>query len=152
MILPLLLSGCNQEDDIYEIFTSDTWHWNATYTTTNWEDDNNAKLHINLNSEKVYDINKDPNIYIIKFENDGNFSAKGNSISFTGNWGANPKDHSVSITNIKLQGNAAGLDKMFYDGIRTATFYRGSSLLLKLFNSAKNEFIQFHPQSKVKEQ
>lgn len=150
-ILPFLLCGCNQEDDIYEIFTTDTWHWNASYTTTNWEDDNNAKLHIDLTNEKVYDINMDPNIYIIKFEEDGTFAAKGSNISFTGMWSADPKDHSFGISSVKLQGNPSGLDKMFYDEIRTAEFYRGSSILLKLFNSAKNEFIQLHPQSKIKQ-
>lgn len=149
-VLPLLLCGCNQEDDILEIFTSDTWHWNASYSTTNWKDDNNAKLHINLDYEKVSDINRNPNMYIIKFEEDGSFKAKGNSIEFTGLWSANPEDHSISITNVKLHGNANGLDKMFYDEIRNSSFYRGDNLVLKLFNSAKNEFIQLHPQNKIK--
>ena len=41
--LAILLSGCNQEDDVFEIFASgQTWHWIGSYDTNNWEDDNKS--------------------------------------------------------------------------------------------------------------
>lgn len=143
LLMAVMLCGCNQEDDIDEIFTSNTWHWSLSGTTTNWKDDNNFKPI--TSKEEQFEINKDRNIYTIKFEKDGNFKAKGNSIEFKGMWSADPKDHSVQISNVQIHGNAAGLDRMFYNEICNAQFYRGSSLLLKLLDSNKKEFIQFYP-------
>lgn len=40
--LILLLAGCNQKDDVHEIFSSgQTWHWSGSYSTSDWKDDNN---------------------------------------------------------------------------------------------------------------
>lgn len=40
--LLLLLTGCNQKDNVHEIFSSgQTWHWSNSYSTSDWKDDNN---------------------------------------------------------------------------------------------------------------
>ena len=45
LCMATLLCGCNQEDDVFEIFASgQTWHWSGSYDTTNWQDDNNYTL------------------------------------------------------------------------------------------------------------
>ena len=142
-ILPFALCGCNQEDDINEIFASgQTWHWSNSYNTSNWENDNEANDP--LNREKMQHINQNQNAFNIVFEEDGTVTGNGENFSFTGTWSANGDDHSFFI-RLTTQGTPSGLDKTFYDEISTAKFYRGSSILLKLFNADKNHFIQFYP-------
>ena len=45
--LLLLLAGCNQKDDVNEIFSSgQTWHWSNSYSTSDWKDvDGRNELH-----------------------------------------------------------------------------------------------------------
>ena len=119
-----------------------TWHWSGSYTTTNWKDDNNYKL--NLNIDDLSQINKKTDYYNIIFEENGNVSGKGENFTFKGTWNAMSKDKSFYI-NIQTQGNISGLDKTFYDAIKSANFYRGDSKCIKLFNSNKSEYIQFYP-------
>lgn len=143
IVLSIALCGCNQEDDVFEIFANDkTWHWSGSYTTTNWKDDNNYKL--NLNIDDLSQINKRTDYYNIIFEENGNVSGKGENFTFKGTWNAMSKDKSFYI-NIQTQGNISGLDKTFYDAIKSANFYRGDSKCIKLFNSNKSEYIQFYP-------
>ena len=145
IVLSIALCGCNQEDDVFEIliFANDkTWHWSGSYTTTNWKDDNNYKL--NLNIDDLSQINKKTDYYNIIFEENGNVSGKGENFTFKGTWNAMSKDKSFYI-NIQTQGNISGLDKTFYDAIKSANFYRGDSKCIKLFNSNKSEYIQFYP-------
>ena len=36
--LLLLLTGCNQKDNVHEIFSSgQTWHWSNPYSTSDWQ-------------------------------------------------------------------------------------------------------------------
>ena len=141
--LPLIFCGCNQEDDINEIFASgQTWHWSNSYNTSNWENNNEASDP--LSGEQVRHINQNQNAFNIVFEQDGSVIGNGENFSFTGTWSADGKDHSFFI-KLTTQGTPSGLDKIFYDEISTAKFYRGSSTLLKLFNADRNHFIQFYP-------
>lgn len=144
MILPLtFLFGCNQEDDINEIFANgQTWHWSSSYNTTNWEDNNKFTDCMDKNEKEQ--INKNQDAYIIKFNDDGSIEGKGSTFTFTGQWNANGSDHSFFI-NIKVNQNPSGLDKIFHDDLTQARFYRGDSRILKLFNDAKNHYIQFYP-------
>ncbi len=141
--LPLIFCGCNQEDDINEIFASgQTWHWSNSYNTSNWENNNEASDP--LSGEQVRHINQNQNAFNIVFEQDGSVIGNGENFSFTGTWSADGKDHSFFI-KLTTQGTPSGLDKIFYDEISTAKFYRGNSTLLKLFNADRNHFIQFYP-------
>lgn len=142
MMLTLLLCGC-QEDDINEIFTSDTWHWSASYDTSDWDNDN--EFTPTLTRQNILDISKNKNNYIIRFNNDGTLEGQGQSFSFTGRWSANPEDRSVSIRlDVDRTPNGV-LDRTFYGELTSAQFYRGDSRMLKLFNSNKNHFIQLTP-------
>lgn len=141
--LLLLLAGCNQKDDVYEIFASgQTWHWSGSYNTSNWKDDND--FNSTLKPEELATINKDQDKYTIIFKEDGTLEGNGSSFTFTGTWSANGDNQSFSI-QLKPNGNRSGLDKTFYDEISNAKFYRGSSRLIKLFNLDKNHYIQFYP-------
>lgn len=142
--LLLLLAGCNQKDDVYEIFASgQTWHWSGSYNTSDWKSDNNNYTPT-LTRDELARINDDQDKYTIIFKEYGTVEGKGGSFTFTGTWSANGDDQSFSI-QLKPNGNRSGLDKTFYDEISSAKFYRGSSRLIKLFNLDKNHYIQFYP-------
>lgn len=62
--LLLLLAGCNQKDDVYEIFASgQTWHWSGSYNTSDWKDDNN--FNSTLTRDELVKINDDQDKYTI---------------------------------------------------------------------------------------
>lgn len=141
--LLLLLTGCNQKDDVNEIFSSgQTWHWSNSYSTSDWKDDNN--FNSTLTRDEAAKINDSQDSYNIIFKEDGTVEGNGSNFSFTGTWSANGEDQSFSI-QLKPSGNRSGLDKTFYDEISNAKFYRGSSRTIKLFNLDKNHYIQFYP-------
>jgi hypothetical protein len=141
--LLLLLAGCNQKDDVHEIFSNgQTWHWSGSYSTSDWKDDNN--FNSTLTRDELAKINDDQDKYNIIFKEDGTVEGNGSNFTFTGTWSANGDDQSFSI-QLKPNGNRSGLDKTFYDKISSAKFYRGSSRLIKLFNLDKNHYIQFYP-------
>lgn len=141
--LSTLFCSCNQEDDVYEIFASgQTWHWSGSYKTKDWTNDNDYDA--TLKPEELTKINESQDKYTIIFKEDGTVEGNGDSFTFTGTWSANGNDQSFSI-QLKPNGNRSGLDKIFYDEINSAKFYRGNSKFIKLFNLDKNQFIQFYP-------
>lgn len=142
--LTILLSGCNQEDDVFEIFASgQTWHWIGSYDTNNWEDDNKSTLTLTRN--ELAQITKDKEKYVIRFSKDGTVEGQGNAFTFTGTWSANGKDRSFSI-RINANRTPSGLDKTYFDEINNAKFYRGDSRnFIKLFDIDKKHFIQLCP-------
>ena len=78
LCMATLLCGCNQEDDVFEIFASgQTWHWSGSYDTTNWQDDNNYTL--TTSKDDLEQINKDPDKFIIQFAEDGSVTGQGES-------------------------------------------------------------------------
>ncbi|CCZ69327.1 DUF4847 family protein [Bacteroides gallinaceum] len=143
LCMATLLCGCNQEDDVFEIFASgQTWHWSGSYDTTNWQDDNNYTL--TTSKDDLEQINKDPDKFIIQFAEDGSVTGQGESFTFTGTWSADGNDRSFSV-RLTPNHTPSGRDKTFYDEISNAHFYRGDSQLIKLFNADKNHYIQFYP-------
>lgn len=141
--LLLLLTSCNQKDDVHEIFSSgQTWHWSCSYSTSDWKDDNNSSS--TLTRDELARINESQDAYNIIFKEDGTVEGNGSNFTFTGTWSANGDDHSFSV-QLKTNGNLSGLDKTFHDEISNAKFYRGNSRFIKLFNLDKNHYIQFYP-------
>ena len=91
--LLLLLTGCNQKDDVNEIFSSgQTWHWSNSYSTSDWKDDNN--YNSTLTRDEVAKINDSQDSYNIIFKEDGTVEGNGSNFSFTGTWSANGEDQS----------------------------------------------------------
>ena len=72
--LLLLLTGCNQKDNVHEIFSSgQTWHWSNSYSTSDWKDDNN--FNSTLTRDEVAKINDSQDSYNIIFKEDGTVKA-----------------------------------------------------------------------------
>ena len=139
--LAILLSGCNQEDDVFEIFASgQTWHWIGSYDTNNWEDDN--KSTSSLTRSELAQITQDKEKYVVRFSKDGTVEGQGNAFTFTGTWSANGKDRSFSI-RINANGTPSGLDKTFFDEISNAKFYRGR--LKEFHQTFRHGQKTFHP-------
>ena len=139
-----LLGSCNQEDDIDAIFAGgQTWHWSASYTTSNWKDDNNATDVLTRDQKK--EITQSAEKYIIRFDKDGTFKGKGASVSFNGHWSADGKKGTFSLVMESGNLSLSGLDKIFYDDLQAAQYYKGDSKnYIKLINGSRNRFIQFY--------
>ena len=141
--LLLLLTGCNQKDDVNEIFSSgQTWHWSNSYSTSDWKDDNN--FNSTLTRDEVAKINDSQDSYNIIFKEDGTVEGNGSNFSFTGTWSAQRRRPEFFYP-VKAQWKPQRTGQDFYDEISNAKFYRGSSRTIKLFNLDKNHYIQFYP-------
>ena len=129
LFLPVL-SACDQEDDVIDIFTGKTWY--MTYIAVEgqnkmydfWQNDQDAR-------EKSFKTITGDN-YTLVFEganvNDvaiGTFSGKATSASVNGDWSANGDNRELKIT-IKNGGGTDGdkyLGKAFMDGLKSAFKY-----------------------------
>lgn len=137
------LCGCNQEDDVEEIFDSGTWYVENYYKEVDW--DTNG-----LNWGKPVYTSKDDRELIgkisIVFDKDGTFtgtlSAKG---TYSGKWEAHPGDRSFAIIGpIKTSIHPSGKDSEYIKTLESARFYRGDSkTTLRLAPQSKSNCIQF---------
>lgn len=134
MALPLLW-GCNNEDDIEEIFVSGTWY--LTNFFNGGIDDKGVPEFTPLDgSDKLEIIQK----FSIVFNNDNTFNASAQNITFEGIWEANGKDNSVSI-NIENYRSSTTLSNKFMDALMNASFYKGDSKALRLAPDDNKTFI-----------
>lgn len=149
LALPMaLLCGCNQEDDINEIFANgQTWHWSSSYNADrDWKNDNKVTETLSEDDKKYINQASKQDVFIIQFSDDGTVEGKGESFTFSGTWSADGKDNSFSIRLKINRTPSAGRDATFYKEITEAKFYRGDSKTIKLFDGEKKHFIQFYPQ------
>lgn len=142
LTLPFLLSSCNNEDDINEIFVSQgTWYVVNYYTGVNWNSNNDkdAKPVItNVGDLKVIQQ------FNITFKDDGTLEGNMLNATFTGYWQANGKDHSISITRIKTSTSTVeGKNKDLIQTLEAARFYQGDSGMLRLAPEQRTTCIQF---------
>ncbi|GEM_PF-622943 len=143
-----ILCGCNQEDDINEIFANgQTWHWSSSYNADrDWKNDNKVTETLSVDDKKYINQESKRDAFIIQFSDEGKVEGRGDSFTFTGTWNANGKDNSISISIKANRTPNAGRDAIFYKEISEAKYYRGDSKTIKLFDGAKKHFIQFYPQ------
>ena len=120
--LPIMLGGCNQEDDIMEIFTSGKWQLINYYIGGNWDDWNN-------------DLS-------ITFHDDGTFEGTLSGGTFSGKWTANPDNRSFSATDIQTSIRTSGKNDEFVNALKSAKYYKGDSNLLQLAPSEPTTFMQ----------
>lgn len=145
--MSVFIGGCSQEDDVNEIFASgQTWHWSGSYDTTNWENDNKFTSTLSQDDLKYINAEKQQEVFIIQFDDEGKVTGKGEGFSFSGTWSADGKDNTfhLSIKTSKTP-NAGSRDATFLNEITEAQFYRGDSKIIKLFDGTKKHFIQFYP-------
>ena len=97
LALPLFW-GCNNGDDVNEIFVSGTWNVGNFYNGGDWN-----KLNDGARAKytKEDDI-KALNYLTITFLTDGTIQGRMNNGTFTANWSANGDDRTISITQLKL--------------------------------------------------
>lgn len=141
MVLPLILCGCNQEDDVFEIFSSGQWRVNNYYTDCNWN--NLANKPGNAVFKTVEDL-KTINSFTVIFDDNGTMKGEIDGGTFTANWNADPKDRSFSITNINASISLSGKNLEFINRLKNVRFYQGDSMTMQLAPQDKTTYIQFN--------
>lgn len=141
-LLPLL-SGCNNEDDLMEIFTGKTWKLsrltnkdsNKQFYPGLWNNDNDAM------EESLKKLYNQSNTFTVTFEGtelDGELigstvTGQGVSTQISGTWEADGKDHSFSV-KIKVNGTESdALAKAFIAGLQNVYKYEGDANSLTLY-------------------
>ncbi len=141
LFLLMVLGSCNDEDDVTEIFTGKTWKLTYIGSTDDWTD---LSSGVNLNN---YLEEKQPqNAYTVIFYDGSVRITGGEATVWTGTWSADGKSNTFHITITDKQGEGTTAnEKTFLELIAGACYYRGSSVLLRLFDSDRANFAQFSP-------
>ena len=140
-----LMTGCNNEDDINEIFISGTWNVGNFYIGGNWSKYDNDGARPKYTKEE--DI-KTLNALTVNFLEDGTLQGQIATGTFSGKWSANGDGRTVSITNLKTNGTPSGKSKEFIEALKNAAYYKGDSKYLKLAPQDKKTYVQFGHYSK----
>lgn len=149
-----VLSACEQEDDVIDIFTGKTWY--MTYIAVEgqnkmydfWQGDQDAR-------EKSFETIKGDN-YTLTFEganvNDvarGTFSGKATNATISGEWDADGDNRKLNIV-VQKSGTDTDkyLGKAFIDGLKSAFKYGGDNKNLYIYYKEGQtvKFISFAPQ------
>ncbi|MGI6218743.1 MAG: DUF4847 family protein [Bacteroidaceae bacterium] len=137
----IALHSCNDEDDVNEIFTGKTWKLTYLGSTDDWED---LSSGVNLNN---YATEKRPlkSYTVIFYEGSVRITGAENTV-WTGTWSADGKNNTfhINITEKQGEGTTAN-EKTFLEQVAGACYYRGSAVLLRLFDSERSNFVQFGP-------
>lgn len=141
IVLSIALCGCNQEDDVFEIFSSGTWRVNNYYTNCNWKNLANkpgVPTFTTVNDLKVI------NSFTVIFEEDGSMKGEIEGGTFTAKWSANPDDRSFSITNITATISLSGKNAEFITRLKNVRYYQGDRNTMQLAPQDKTTYIQFN--------
>ena len=141
VIAILTLGGCNQKDDINEIFASGVWTVNNYYSNADWNSNNDKNARPKYTKPDELKI---INQFTVEFKEDGTCSGiMENKVSFSGQWAANPDDRSISVTQLKpASSSLSGRNKEFIRSLETARFYKGNSQWIQLAPEARTTYIQ----------
>ena len=135
-----ILCGC-QEDDIEEIFVGrGTWNVGNFYIGGKWDRyDNDGAKAIYLKSEDLKVLNK----MTVTFHDDGTLSGTLiNGTPFSAKWGANGKDRTIWISNMKTNGTPTGKSKELIDALINAAYYKGDINYIKIAPEDKKSYVQ----------
>ena len=138
LALPLFW-GCNNEDDINEIFVSGTWNVGNFYNGGDWNKVNDGARPVYTKEEDF----KALNFLTITFQEDGNLQGRISTGAISGKWIANGHDRTISITQLKYSGTPSGKSRELIEALQNATFYKGDSKYLKLASQNKKSYVQF---------
>lgn len=145
LVLPLLCS-C-QEDNVEEIFVgSGTWNVGNFYVGGKWEKfDNDGARAIYQKNEDLKALNQ----MTVIFHDDGTLSGTLiNGGTFSAKWGANGKDRSIWVSNMKTSITPSGKSKELIDALTNAAFYKGDTNYLKIAPEDKKSYVQLGHYSK----
>lgn len=133
-LLPLLLilTACNKEDDIEDIFVGKTWYMNGA--TING-------LKLNGEISNFYTDAEESAYYITFFSQtfQGMLSAGTN---FSGTWTANGKDQTITLTITHKPSNIPTFDRQIYNILSSTTSYQSGADFLQLKQDSHN-FVLF---------
>ena len=145
LVLPLMCS-C-QEDNVEEIFVgSGTWNVGNFYVGGKWEKfDNDGARAIYQKNEDLKALNQ----MTVIFHDDGTLSGTLiNGGTFSAKWGANGKDRSIWVSNMKTSITPSGKSKELIDALTNAAFYKGDTNYLKIAPEDKKSYVQLGHYSK----
>lgn len=154
-LLTPVLSACDQEDDVVDIFTGKTWY--MTYIAVEgqnkmydfWQGNEEARIQ---SFKTIVGDN-----YTLTFDGadlgnsigGGTFSGKVTSINVSGSWNANGENRTL-VLETKNTGTDADkyLGKEFVEGLKNAVRYGGDNKNLYIYynEGATTKFISFAPQ------
>lgn len=144
--LPFLW-GCNNEDDIDEIFASGSWYLVNYFTKVDWDKRNGEPVYQPTTGEGN-DALKVIQLFTLTFNDDGTYQATMQNATFEGNWSADGKDRSVYLTVKGNPNTSSRLNREFIETLKNVAFYQGDSNVLMLGPSDKRSFIQFRHNKK----
>ena len=138
LTLPLLW-GCNNEDNVDEIFVSGTWNVGNFYNGGDWDKLNDGARPAFTKEDDL----KALNYLTVTFLEDGTLQGRMNNGTFTANWKANGEDRTISITQLKTTATPSGKSKQLVEALENAAYYKGDSKVLKLAPQNKKSYVQF---------
>ena len=138
LTLPLLW-GCNNEDNVDEIFVSGTWNVGNFYNGGDWDKLNDGARPAFTKEDDL----KALNYLSVTFMEDGTLQGRMNNGTFTANWKANGEDRTISITQLRTTATPSGKSKQLVEALENAAYYKGDSKVLKLAPQNKKSYVQF---------
>ena len=138
LTLPLLW-GCNNEDNVDEIFVSGTWNVGNFYNGGDWDKLNDGARPAYTKEDDL----KALNYLTVTFLEDGTLQGRMNNGTFTANWKANGEDRTISITQLRTTATPSGKSKQLVEALENAAYYKGDSKVLKLAPQNKKSYVQF---------
>lgn len=140
-ILPFLW-GCNNEDDINEIFVSGTWNVVNYFTKADWNRRNGEPVYKQDTSEGIESLRVVSN-FSLTFNDDGTYEGNMQNAVFSGTWSADGKNRTIHFTIKGNPSTSSRFNKEFIETLKEATYYQGDSKVLLLGPSDKRSYIQF---------
>lgn len=138
LTLPLLW-GCNNEDNVDEIFVSGTWNVGNFYNGGDWDKLNDGARPAFTKEDDL----KALNYLTVTFLEDGTLQGRMNNGTFTAHWKANGEDRTISITQLRTTATPSGKSKQLVEALENAAYYKGDSKVLKLASQNKKSYVQF---------
>ena len=138
LTLPLLW-GCNNEDNVDDIFVSGTWNVGNFYNGGDWDKLNDGARPAFTKEDDL----KALNYLTVTFLEDGTLQGRMNNGTFTAHWKANGEDRTISITQLKTTATPSGKSKQLVEALENAAYYKGDSKVLKLAPQNKKSYVQF---------
>lgn len=136
------LCGCNNEDDINEIFVSGTWNVVNYFTKADWNRRNGEPVYRQDTSDGIESLRVISSFTLV-FNEDGTFKGTMQNATFEGTWSAEGKDRTILLTVKGNPNTSSRFNKEFIETLKEAAFYQGDSKVLILGPSDKRSYIQF---------
>ena len=136
LTLPLLW-GCNNEDNVDEIFVSGTWNVGNFYNGGDWDKLNDGARPAYTKEDDL----KALNYLSVTFMEDGTLQGRMNNGTFTAHWKANGENRTISITQLKTTATPSGKSKQLVEALENAAYYKGDSKVLKLAPQNKKSYV-----------